>query len=341
MNNDKIIPKSLEIELTWACNENCIHCYLKHSKPPIVMVDETISNLLEEIKNYKIERILLTGGEVFLNPNLFEVIEKIDSPDLNLKIFSNLTICSKEDMNRLKDYNIRLIQTSLYSMNPETHDYITGVRGSFQKTLSAIKYLDNIGIKVEVSYPLLTLNYKNVFNVIKYSDSLNIKTGVDFFIHGEIGEKKSNLNYRLNHNQLRELYELNKREYSDYLYLWGEQTMMKSANTSEINFFNSQSLSIKPDGTVTPMIGIDIELGNINNNSLVDIANSEKALMLNKITMNDFKECRECNAILHCSPCFNSHYNENGNRLDKLNTNFCEFIKLKKELYDSYIKYYE
>jgi len=339
LNRENIIPESLDIELTWRCNENCIHCYLKHSKPQLDMDDETISNLLSEIKKNKIQRILLTGGEVFLHPRIFYIIEKLNDLNIYPTIFTNFTKCSKNDLDRLSSLKIKLIQTSLYSMKEDIHDKVTGIKGSFEKTKFAIEYLNNLGIKIEVACPLTKINYKDLFEVVCYCDSLNIKSGADFFIFGEYENLNNNLSYRLEKDELIELFEINKKYFPKYLYFWGKQNWYKNINKiSDIKFFDLKSVYINPKGEVCPMIGVDIVLGNINNKSLFEIINSNKAIELENITMSNFKECENCDSIEHCVPCFNNHYNENGKRLDKLNNEFCNYVKFKKDIYSKLLE---
>ena len=37
---DAGVPLSVHIDLTWRCNERCIHCYLDHDDPAELSLDE-------------------------------------------------------------------------------------------------------------------------------------------------------------------------------------------------------------------------------------------------------------------------------------------------------------
>ena len=77
----------------------------------------------------------LSGGEAFLHKDIIEIAEYCREKDLKISILSNLISLKDEQIPRLKAVNLSLIQVSLYSMDPEIHDFITTVKGSFDKTL--------------------------------------------------------------------------------------------------------------------------------------------------------------------------------------------------------------
>lgn len=55
--------------------------------------------------------------------------------------------------------NIFQIHVSLYSDIPEVHDHITGVTGSFKKTLHAISLLTEASLDVRINCSVMTSNF--------------------------------------------------------------------------------------------------------------------------------------------------------------------------------------
>ena len=327
------IPEALEVELTWACNEKCVHCYLKHAKPPITMSASVLSRLKQAIMDNSIKEVLLTGGEVFLHHGLLDLVGFLTEAKVQVKVFSNLNECNESQLSRLAGCGIQLVQTSVYSVNDRIHDRVTGVNGSLAKTLESLFFLQKLGVTVEVACPLTTMNYRDLFEVLKFFSARSIKAYADFFISSELGEHASNLRYRLSEPHIRELHDICMRECPEYLYLWNEQKGMKEINIRDMAIFSPRTVCVRPDGSVAPMIGMDYILGSIATDSLAEIMQSHDAVRLASIRMDDFEECRLCEAVTHCPACFAGHYSENGNRLDILNGKLCGYVRLMRELY--------
>ncbi|MEI0496738.1 radical SAM protein, partial [Brachyspira intermedia] len=88
----------LELQLTNSCNYKCSYCY---GQEPIgkdnFMSTDTIKSILKQVfaLNKKYYYITLIGGEVIYLPNLFDILDYIDSYDLNIEV-SIITNASKK-----------------------------------------------------------------------------------------------------------------------------------------------------------------------------------------------------------------------------------------------------
>ncbi len=134
---------NLHFELTSACNERCIHCYIPNFKKSAGkgMSLELVKSLIDEFAEMGGLHVTLSGGEAFLHPQLLDVMEYCREKDMIITILSNLIALKDNQIERIKAANVSLIQTSLYSMNPEHHDMITTLPGSFYRTKNALEKL--------------------------------------------------------------------------------------------------------------------------------------------------------------------------------------------------------
>ncbi len=66
------IPLSVHIDLTWRCNERCIHCYLDHDDPDELSLSE-LRDLLDQMADAGTLFLTLSGGEIFLRKDLFAI----------------------------------------------------------------------------------------------------------------------------------------------------------------------------------------------------------------------------------------------------------------------------
>ena len=82
-----------------------------------------------------------------------------------------------------------------------------------------------------------------------------------------------------------------------------------------------------------PAIGWYEPLGNIATDTLRDVyENSPLLKELRKIRAADIPECARCKCVDFCDFCFSPHVTANHGMLGKVDTEFCKFVALRKEL---------
>ena len=128
------IPRDLHLDLTDACTERCVHCYVPQNQHDFLPY-ETVEKMLREFRALNGLTVHLTGGEAMLYPAFERICRLCVELNLNFIIFSNMTLCNAKRIAFLKEVDPQFINVSLYSMNPEIHDAITRRPGSWAKTL--------------------------------------------------------------------------------------------------------------------------------------------------------------------------------------------------------------
>src|SRR5258707_9030281 len=68
------VPLSVQLDITYRCNERCIHCYLDHEDHGEMTTAE-IKDLLDQLADAGVFFLTLSGGEIFLRKDLFEIVE--------------------------------------------------------------------------------------------------------------------------------------------------------------------------------------------------------------------------------------------------------------------------
>ena len=88
-------PVSVMIELLTQCNLKCEHCYLPaHTDSGLSF--ETVKNLLYSLRDLGIASVSITGGEVFLREDIFDIIELARSLYMRVFILSNATLLDQK-----------------------------------------------------------------------------------------------------------------------------------------------------------------------------------------------------------------------------------------------------
>lgn len=141
----------LWLELTNQCNLQCSHCYAD-SGPYATQADrlsrEKYQELIIEAYEVGCRRIQFIGGEPTLNrdlPDLIKFSAKIGYTFI--EVFTNLTCLTDELLLCFKESDVH-VATSVYAPTACTHDQITQVHGSFDKTIRNLQALLKAGISV-------------------------------------------------------------------------------------------------------------------------------------------------------------------------------------------------
>lgn len=150
------------------CNLKCANCYIESSptNDRLVYLERSdVAPFLKEIidnKNSRIKtkRIGFTGGEPFLNPNMFEILEETFENSLSALVLTNaykVIFRSEKKFLSLKEkYNDLLsLRVSLDHYSAEVHEKERGA-GTFLPTMKAIKWLFDEGFHLSIAGRSLT-----------------------------------------------------------------------------------------------------------------------------------------------------------------------------------------
>lgn len=339
---------ALQFELSSRCNERCIHCYIPNEKKNkgFDMPTKKVKSILDEFAAMGGIHVTLSGGEAFLHKDIIEIARYCREKDLKISILSNLISLKDEQVEALKEINVSLIQVSLYSMNPEIHDFITTVKGSFEKTKNAIEKLVAADIPIQISCPIMKANKKGYNEVLEYAKKLKVKAQTDYIMMARSDLDTENLANRLSLEETEELL----RDIIEHDTQYKEDTLQQTPISDEIKFnlerFMKQPVCgvgydnccITANGDVYPCAGWqDYVLGNVYKQSLQEIwENSERVKELRKITQASFPQCLECEARDYCARCLVRNYNESGGDMFAINHHFCDVAFLNKRLVEEY-----
>jgi len=67
------VPMSVHFDLTYRCNERCVHCYLDHDDHGEMTTAE-IKRVLDELADAGTFFLTFSGGEVLMRRDFFELL---------------------------------------------------------------------------------------------------------------------------------------------------------------------------------------------------------------------------------------------------------------------------
>jgi len=338
---------NLEIEVTSKCNEKCIHCYIPNENKKVNnhISFELFKSALDQAKDLNTLTVTLSGGELFLHPQIIEILEYTRMKDFKISILSNLTILNDSIIKTLKKISPSLIQVSLYSMIPEEHDYITQLPGSFKKTKASIERLIKENIPLQISCPVMNANKKSYKDVMIYANSIKVKSLTDFIMMGRSDLTQDNLSERIPLEDVRLL--LNEMIDVDKDFIKSIEQKQEISEKVDANMRKDlqlcgagiDSICLSAKGDLYPCPGwSDYKVGNLNEINLKQIwQNSEKLKKLRKITLKNFPKCIECSSIDFCAMCLVRNYNENNGDMFAINKHYCDVAEINKNLVMDYL----
>src|ERR1700729_2268722 len=154
---DAGLPIAVHMDVTYRCNERCVHCYLDHDDHGEMTTTE-IKGVLDQLAEAGVFFITFSGGEVFMRRAFFEIVEHARRLMFNVKIKTNAVMIHEKEARRIRELGVDTIQISVYSHRPEVHDAITKLPHSFERTVSSIRFLHEQGLRVTIANVLMTVN---------------------------------------------------------------------------------------------------------------------------------------------------------------------------------------
>lgn len=308
--NLKRIPYVANIEILTGCNLNCVHCYIPEHNEQHIQFKE-LDKILRQLKKLGTFIVVLTGGEIFLRKDIFDIIGLCRKYGFRTILFSNVTLLDKEKIQLLKELYVYEISTSIYSLNSKIHDKITKIEGSLDKTLKNLERIKNIGINVEVKTPLMTYNKECFDEVKKFCEEKNYAFNAGTTIMGTTDGSRTNNNLKINKNDLPVI--INKIELYKRSIRGRKSTEFKE---NEIVCKELKStIFIDSMGYIYPCSAFPIKLGNIYKDKIENVWNSKEEKKIQSIKYKNLKECKECKYIKYCDICPGMNYIETGDYL--------------------------
>ena len=308
------IPISVHLDITYRCNERCIHCYLDHDDHGEMSTAE-IKNVLDQLCEAGVFFLVLSGGEVLMRRDFFEIVEYARRLQFNVKVKTNAVMIREKEARKLRALGVEQIQVSVYSHRPEIHDAITKLPGSFKRTIEAIKFLKSQDLKVTMANVLMTANMFDNLGVIELAKELGVPYTLDPTITPKMDGDMSILALRAPATQLREVFRLEDLVGNADEYCAPPPPADENAATEYPCSAGHTSCYISPYGDVFPCVQFPLPSGNVRRRSFLEIwRDSTELKEVRSIRSGDLPTCSSCSHVQTCSRCPGLAYMEGSMR---------------------------
>ena len=308
------VPMSVQLDLTYRCNERCVHCYLDHDDHGGMTTAE-IRHLLDEMAEAGVFMLTLSGGEIFLRKDFFEILEHARRLTFCIKLKTNAIMIHEREAARIRDLGVESIQISIYSHRPEVHDAITLVPGSLKRSLDAIRFLRSQGLKVIIANVLMVQNMQDYEGVRALADELGVESTLDPTVTPMMDGDRSTLNLGVDNTALQGLFRNeslvgNVEEFCAVPPRPGEDELQSLPCSA-----GHTACYVSPYGDFYPCVQFPLTCGNVRQQRFVDIwRNSEQLKEVRSIRVKDLSGCSQCTHVTNCTRCPGLAYMEGNMR---------------------------
>jgi radical SAM protein with 4Fe4S-binding SPASM domain len=297
------VPISVHLDLTYRCNERCVHCYVEHEGNGELATDE-VSRILKELASAGTLCLSISGGEPLLRGDLFEVIEEARSLSFDVKLKTNGLLIGRDEARRIRSLHVHEVQVSVYSHRAQAHDGITGVGGSLERSLSAIRLMRSLGQRVILNHMAMRGTEGDHSGVKALADELGAVFRIDPAITPRLNGDDSNLELNVGRRELVEI--LQNPDYVNNVEEYCAPPAPTDAATLEgvscgAGFTHCY---IAPNGDVYPCVVFPLLCGSLGERTFVEIwGDSPRLKELRAARNRDLPVCHACSHLSLCSRC--------------------------------------
>lgn len=293
------IPFNVMFELTHRCNTRCKHCYQHHPKRADgELTTEEWCQVMDDLASAGTLYLTLTGGEALLRKDFFEIAGYARKKRFALKIYTNGTLIGPKVAEKIAALRPFTIEMSVYGSNPETHDAMTQVRGSFDRVIRAVRLLVALKQRVILKCPLATSSFGQYEDIMQLAQDLGAEYRFDPTIAPMNDGTTCPTNLRIGTEELMKLYD------DERVFKAKGQPSMGADDKVKMCDAGRNSLAVNPWGEVYPCVQMLIPCGNVREKSILEIWYGSRELRnLRNITPDDLKQCQTCDVKQYCSRC--------------------------------------
>ncbi len=308
------IPLGVHLDVTWRCNERCVHCYLDHDDLGEMTYAE-IEDLMTQMAAAGVFFLTISGGEPLLRKDLFDIIRRARELTFNVKLKTNAILIREKEAALIRELGVETVQVSIYSHRAEVHDAITKVKGSLQRSLDAIRFMVSQGLKVTLANVVMKQTRFDYPEVQKLAAKIGAAFTLDPTITPHINGDRSLLRLNIDCNALREIM-------NDKTIAGEEDQFIAVAPGADEDVMDSIPCSaghsacyISPYGDVYPCVQFPLPSGNVRQQKFIDIWKYSPQLEeVRSIRSRDLPVCSSCAHVGGCSRCPGLAYMEGNMR---------------------------
>ena len=302
------VPLHALFEITERCNYTCTHCYLPHRGDDELSTDEAIG-ALDSLADAGTLFLTITGGEIFLRRDFFEIAEHAKAREFVTRYFTNGWFVDEQKADRLAALYPIGVEISLYGPDAATFEIVTQVPGSFERTTRAIRLLTEHGLRVVAKTPIMSVNARRLEETWELARTLGSELKFDALVSPMDGGENAPLALRASTEDLAHAFAFEKKLLGPGF----KAPPPKPHDDAPCNAGRG-AVSISPRGDVYPCVAIKISAGNLREKPFAEIWYGTDGILgrMRGITIASLETCVTCEDRPFCPRCAGVARHEEG-----------------------------
>jgi radical SAM protein with 4Fe4S-binding SPASM domain len=278
------------------------------------MTTEELLTLIDQLYSAGVGTLIFSGGEPLCRPDIFDIAHYADEQGFSLMLSSNGTLIDEETASIIASSGFSTVQVSLDGIHEAQHEALTGVKGSYRKTLNALENLEKAGIKVcTVATVVTTLNVKDIHSFIEKIRSDTPAFAVRLIRFLPVGRGEQSHDLEVSVEDIKKLYHMIQEMQKKV----GESFFIRFSEAFNAPLFDRPShpctgghswCCVTPEGYVIPcnyfsapdvakILGAD----NIRDTKFMNIWKSSRLLQKFRNPLTELKgKCKDCDVVKEC-----------------------------------------
>jgi AdoMet-dependent heme synthase len=297
------VPLSVQLDLTYRCNERCIHCYLDHDDHGEMTTAE-IKDLLDQMADAGVFYLTISGGEILMRRDFFEILEHARLRTFCVKLKTNAVLIREKEAARIRALGVETVQISIYSHRAEVHDAITKMPGSLRKSIAAVRLLRQHGLNVILANVLMVQNAADYQGVRALAAELDARCTLDPTITPMMDGDRSTLKLNVDQEALQGVFRDGALVGNVEEFCAPPRSVDEEALDMLPCSAGHTACYVSPYGDVYPCVQFPLPSGNVRRTRFVDIwRDSPQLKEVRSITLRDMPSCSQCAHGATCTRC--------------------------------------
>lgn len=285
------VPFSAMLELTHACNLQCVMCYNVALDQPELSTAEWLQ-ALEQLAAAGTLRLTLSGGEILTRRDFFTIAGRARALGFMLDLKTNGTLLTPQSADQVAALDPLQVDISLLGATEATFDAVAGSRKTLERVLRGVRLLQERGVRVKLNTLLLDLNVAERELMLDLAGQLGVEYEQVFKISAADDGSDRAGQHQLSRQQMTAVFQ-------------ADQTPFQPAARNEASRTCKVGLSsclISPYGEVYPCNELRISAGNIRRQPFAEVWADAPLLqeLRQRHTFANLPECQACPINRYC-----------------------------------------
>ncbi len=161
--------------MTKTCNLKCRHCYMDadEKKHAGELTTDEAKSFLDDLADFRVPALLLSGGEPLARPDFFELAEYARSRGIRPTLSTNGTLITRDVARRLKDIGVAYVGISLDGLK-DVNDAFRGKDGAYDAAMHGIENCVAVGQRVGLRFTINEHNVRELDKIFDFIERENI-----------------------------------------------------------------------------------------------------------------------------------------------------------------------